>query len=52
VAGSGGQGIGLEPPIDLDTMLDLTAKAEVKGLKFDGIDIFHAGTPHQYRFYR
>ena len=26
-------------------MLDLTAKAEVKGVKFDGIDIFHAA-PH------
>ena len=33
------------PAIDLDTMLDLTAKAEVDGVKFDGIDIFHAA-PH------
>ena len=24
-----------EPSIDLDTMIDLTAKAEVKGVKFD-----------------
>ena len=31
---------GAEPCIDLDTMLDLTAKAEVKGVKFDGVDIF------------
>lgn len=29
-----------EPTIDLDTMLDLTAKAEVKGVKFDGVDVF------------
>jgi sugar phosphate isomerase/epimerase len=29
-----------EPFIDLDTMIDLTAKAEVKGVKFDGIDVF------------
>src|SRR4051794_21419073 len=31
---------GAEPPIDLDTMLDLTAKAEVDGAKFDGVDLF------------
>ena len=31
---------GAEPFIDLDTMLDLTAKAEVDGIKFDGVDIF------------
>jgi sugar phosphate isomerase/epimerase len=31
---------GAEPCIDFDTMLDLTAKAEVNGAKFDGIDIF------------
>ena len=29
-----------EPCIDLDTMLDLTAAAEVDGVKFDGVDIF------------
>lgn len=29
-----------EPAIDLDTMLDLTAAAEVEGVKFDGVDIF------------
>ncbi len=31
---------GAEPSIDLDTMLDLTAAAEVDGVKFDGVDIF------------
>jgi sugar phosphate isomerase/epimerase len=31
---------GAEPCIDLDTMLDLTANAEVNGVKFDGIDVF------------
>lgn len=29
-----------EPFIDLDTMLDLTAAAEVDGVKFDGVDLF------------
>lgn len=31
---------GAEPCIDLDTMLDLTARAEVNGIKFDGVDLF------------
>src|SRR5215831_20511776 len=31
---------GAEPFIDLDTMLDLTAAAEVDGMRFDGVDIF------------
>jgi sugar phosphate isomerase/epimerase len=31
---------GAEPFIDLDTMLDLTAAAEVGGIKFDGVDLF------------
>src|SRR3990172_3889551 len=31
---------GAEPFIDLDTMLDLTAAAEVGGVKFDGVDLF------------
>ena len=31
---------GAEPFIDLDTMLDLTSKAEVDGIKFDGVDLF------------
>lgn len=35
-----GKGPGAEPPIDLDTMLDLTAAAEVDGVKFDGFDLF------------
>src|SRR4051812_10006459 len=29
-----------EPFIELDTMLDLTAKAAVNGAKFDGVDLF------------
>jgi sugar phosphate isomerase/epimerase len=31
---------GAEPAIDLDTMLDLTAKASVDGATFDGVDLF------------
>ena len=31
---------GAEPCIDIDTMLDLTARAEVNAVKFDGVDIF------------
>jgi sugar phosphate isomerase/epimerase len=31
---------GAEPAIDLDTMLDLTAAAEVNGVRFDGVDLF------------
>src|SRR5579859_6745495 len=31
---------GGEPFIDLDTMLDLTTKAQVDGVKFDGVDLF------------
>ncbi len=31
---------GNEPFIPLDTMLDLTAAAEVDGRKFDGVDLF------------
>ena len=38
LVGKGGPGA--EPPIDLDTMLDLTAKAEVNGARFDGVDLF------------
>ena len=34
-----GKGDGSEPIISLDTLLELTAKAEVNGFKFDGIDI-------------
>lgn len=35
-----GKGEDSEPPIGLDTMLDLTAAAEVNGQKFDGVDLF------------
>jgi hypothetical protein len=35
-----GKGPDSEPPIDLDTMLRLTAAAEVHGAKFDGVDLF------------
>ena len=34
-----GKGDDSEPPIDLDTLLDLTAQAEVAGTKFDGVDL-------------
>lgn len=40
-----GKGGDSELPIDLDTMLDMTAKAEVNGVKFDGVDLFLAD-PH------
>jgi sugar phosphate isomerase/epimerase len=35
-----GKGADSEPPIGLDTMLDLTAAANVNGVKFDGMDLF------------
>jgi sugar phosphate isomerase/epimerase len=35
-----GKGPDSEPAIDLDTMLNLTAAADVGGVKFDGIDLF------------
>ena len=37
VVGKGGDA---EPPIPLDTMLDLTAAARVDGIGFDGVDLF------------
>lgn len=40
-----GKGSGGEPPIDLDTMLNLTAGAEVDGIRFDGVDLF-LSLPH------
>ena len=40
-----GKGEDSEPPIPLGTMLDLTAAAEVDGVKFDGIDLF-LSAPH------
>ena len=35
-----GKGADSEPPIDLDTMINLTAAASVDGVKFDGMDLF------------
>jgi sugar phosphate isomerase/epimerase len=35
-----GKGPDSEPPIDLDTMLDLTAAATVDRVRFDGVDLF------------
>src|SRR5690242_15951873 len=36
---------GAEPFIELDTLLELTAKADVDGVKFDGVDLWLAD-PH------
>src|SRR3989337_2399145 len=35
-----GKGPDSEPPIDLETMLDLTAAARVDGARFEGVDLF------------
>ena len=40
-----GKGEGPEPPIGLDTMLEMTAAATADGVKFDGVDLFLAD-PH------
>ena len=40
-----GKGDGSEPIIPLDTLLELTAKAEYGGQKFDGVDLF-VTAPH------
>ena len=40
-----GKGSGSEPVISFDTMLEMTAAAEVDGKKFEGVDIFLAA-PH------
>ncbi len=40
-----GKGPDSEPPIDLDTMLDLTAATRVDGVRFDGVDLF-LSLPH------
>ncbi len=40
-----GKGPGAEPPIGLDTMLELTAQASVDGQRFDGVDLF-LSDPH------
>lgn len=34
-----GKGPDSEPPVSLDTMLEMTAAAEVDGVKFDGVDV-------------
>jgi sugar phosphate isomerase/epimerase len=40
-----GKGPDSEPPIDLETMLCLTASANVDGVRFDGVDLF-LSLPH------
>jgi len=40
-----GKGPGSEPPIDLETLLKLTAATEVDGVRFDGVDLFLC-SPH------
>jgi hypothetical protein len=40
-----GKGPDSEPPIDLDTMLGMTAAAHVDGVRFDGVDLF-LSLPH------
>ena len=40
-----GKGPDSEPPIELETMLDLTERAEVEGVRFDGVDLF-LSLPH------
>ena len=40
-----GKGPDSEPPIDLDTMLNLTAATSVDGTRFDGVDLF-LSLPH------
>ena len=40
-----GKGPDSEPPIDLDTMLELTAKTHVDGVRFEGVDLF-LSLPH------
>src|SRR5271170_5121295 len=40
-----GKGPDSEPPIELETMLDLTAAAEIEGVRFDGVDLF-LSAPH------
>src|SRR5436305_3878783 len=40
-----GKGPDSEPPIDLDKMLNLTAAANVNGVRFEGVDLF-LSLPH------
>lgn len=50
VVGKGGDDN--EPCIALDTMLDLTAAAEVDGRKFDGVDFIFVRSSRIHRCYR
>ena len=45
LVGKGGKEPGADPIISQDKMMELTAKAEVNGVKFDGMDLFLAA-PH------
>lgn len=40
-----GKGDGAEPAIPLETMLSMTAKADIEGVRFDGVDLF-LSDPH------
>lgn len=40
-----GKGPDSEPPIGLDKLIEMTANAEVKGVRFDGLDLF-LSDPH------
>src|SRR4051794_22753532 len=40
-----GKGPGVEPFLSLETMLELTANAQVDGVGFDGVDLF-LSEPH------
>jgi len=40
-----GKGPDSEPPIDLDKLIEMTANAEVEGIRFDGLDLF-LSDPH------
>ncbi len=43
-----GKGPDSEPPIDLDTMLNMTAAAEVDGQRFDGVGFISVAAAHRY----
>ena len=47
-----GKGPDSEPPIDLDTMLELTAAAEVEGVRFDGVGPLSIAAARGHRFVR
>ncbi len=44
-----GKGPDSEPVIPLDKMLEMTAAAEVDGVKFDGVDSGTARSAHQHQ---